>query len=311
MRVSASAERRCRRPVCTASATATLTFAYDAARVTVLPLVDEPHPTRWDLCGRHADALVVPRGWDHDDQRRPAGPPATTEHPAPDTSTPVTSTADAPSPSSDQRGPQRAESGRTNRYAALTARLADIAASHRAGVGDGRDADGGPPDAAGSGVDRNGDRSTHGSGTGARRHDGERGADVRDGHPDVTSTGGSADSHPGGDADPADAGTGGKGHVRRPPIGLHPDLATLAGLSADPVIPGQLQLPLDAGPASGTARPEAPPVEREATAASGGDAGLDGAAGSGGAAGDDGDDGPLPGNVVPLLRHGGVLDPVS
>lgn len=55
--------RSCARPTCAAPAAATLAYDYTGQAVWVDPLAPEPHPMTHDLCGRHADALSVPRGW--------------------------------------------------------------------------------------------------------------------------------------------------------------------------------------------------------------------------------------------------------
>lgn len=98
---SRHASRTCRRPGCQGSATATLSFRYDSAEALLLDLVDEPHPSRWDLCKLHADTLSVPRGWDLIDRREGSAPPPP---------------------------PQPTVSPRHNRYAELKARLPALAA---------------------------------------------------------------------------------------------------------------------------------------------------------------------------------------
>jgi len=60
--------RFCDRPGCGAPASATLTFDY-GARQAWLDDLDEPHPTRFELCPRHADRVGVPLGWGFDDRR--------------------------------------------------------------------------------------------------------------------------------------------------------------------------------------------------------------------------------------------------
>jgi hypothetical protein len=55
--------RSCARPGCAASATATLTFDYQAAVVWLEQLASDPRPVGYDLCDRHADGLSVPLGW--------------------------------------------------------------------------------------------------------------------------------------------------------------------------------------------------------------------------------------------------------
>jgi len=48
-----------------------LSYDYAASTVWVDELVAEPILMTHDLCDRHADGLVVPRGWTLDDQRSP------------------------------------------------------------------------------------------------------------------------------------------------------------------------------------------------------------------------------------------------
>ena len=98
MQFSRLSARMCRRPACQGSATATLSFRYDTAEAMLYNLIDEPHPSRWDLCTLHADTLRVPRGWNHIDQR-----PGRSAEPAPPTA------------------------ARPNRYADLSNRLPEIA----------------------------------------------------------------------------------------------------------------------------------------------------------------------------------------
>lgn len=247
MRLSGSVTRRCRRPLCTGTAAATLTFRYDSAEVAVWPLTDEAHPTRWDLCTGHADALVVPRGWTHVDQRE-GGDTEPSGDEAPTTVEPSVEVTD-----------------RRNRYAGLTAQLSQIAASHRGEHGQS------DPSAV-EGADAGGAPAADGGGR----------------------TDGGAPSN--GSNRPGAGAPEGREPSQRPPIGLHPDLAALAALSAEPVIPGQLRLPLTAGDGAADQPSEADghgpePGEAEAVDTE---------------AVED-----FPGNVVPLLRHTGVLDPVS
>ena len=61
--------RSCARPACAAPASATLAYDYAGQSVWVDPLSDESHPMTHDLCGRHADSLSVPRGWELHDRR--------------------------------------------------------------------------------------------------------------------------------------------------------------------------------------------------------------------------------------------------
>lgn len=64
--------RSCARPACAAPAAATLAYDYAGQTVWVDPLAVESHPMTHDLCGRHADTLSVPRGWQLHDRRADA-----------------------------------------------------------------------------------------------------------------------------------------------------------------------------------------------------------------------------------------------
>ena len=61
--------RQCARPGCSAAAGATLAYDYKTRTTWLDPLASESHPMSYDLCVRHADALVVPRGWHLEDRR--------------------------------------------------------------------------------------------------------------------------------------------------------------------------------------------------------------------------------------------------
>jgi hypothetical protein len=64
-----SAMRTCRKTACRWPAVASLSYRYDTRQVWLLDLADDPDPSLYDLCPHHADALVVPQGWDRVDQR--------------------------------------------------------------------------------------------------------------------------------------------------------------------------------------------------------------------------------------------------
>ena len=64
--------RSCARPGCGEPACATLGYDYANRTVELEPLADEPHPAYYDVCLRHSDRLVVPRGWHLLDTRRGA-----------------------------------------------------------------------------------------------------------------------------------------------------------------------------------------------------------------------------------------------
>jgi uncharacterized protein DUF3499 len=61
--------RTCARPLCSAPATASLTYDYASRCAWLDELDDEADPHAHDLCADHADRLVVPRGWTRDDRR--------------------------------------------------------------------------------------------------------------------------------------------------------------------------------------------------------------------------------------------------
>jgi hypothetical protein len=55
--------RSCARPGCGEPACATLGYDYANRTVDLEPLAAEAHPSYYDVCRRHSDNLVVPRGW--------------------------------------------------------------------------------------------------------------------------------------------------------------------------------------------------------------------------------------------------------
>ena len=61
--------RKCARPGCSQSATATLTYQYAAQAAWLERLSTESHPMTHDLCEAHADRLSVPQGWRLEDRR--------------------------------------------------------------------------------------------------------------------------------------------------------------------------------------------------------------------------------------------------
>ena len=107
----------CRRPSCQGPASATLSFSYQTAEVLLFDLVEERHPSRWDLCGTHADTLGVPRGWSLLDEREAAAGTLAED-------------ADPPTPPLSESRTAAGGTGRRNRYAELSARLADLAGEH-------------------------------------------------------------------------------------------------------------------------------------------------------------------------------------
>lgn len=61
--------RTCHRTGCRWPAAASLSFRYGTRQVWLLDLAVESDPSLYDLCPHHADALTVPRGWEHVDER--------------------------------------------------------------------------------------------------------------------------------------------------------------------------------------------------------------------------------------------------
>jgi len=64
--------RSCARPGCGEPASATFGYEYASRTVWLDDLAHEPHPAVYDVCGRHADSLSVPNGWQLVDRRRQA-----------------------------------------------------------------------------------------------------------------------------------------------------------------------------------------------------------------------------------------------
>lgn len=61
--------RICARPSCHSHAVATLSYSYADGIVWVEDLTSEAHPMVHDLCGSHAEGIVMPRGWECRDIR--------------------------------------------------------------------------------------------------------------------------------------------------------------------------------------------------------------------------------------------------
>jgi hypothetical protein len=79
---------QCERPTCAEQAT--VAYAFDAARCMAwLEPFEAPSPGQGRLCRRHADAMVVPKGWWLEDRRTmkqlfvPPPPPPPLEEPEP------------------------------------------------------------------------------------------------------------------------------------------------------------------------------------------------------------------------------------
>lgn len=106
--------RTCRKTGCRWPAAASLSYRYDTRQVWLVDLDGEPHPSLYDLCPPHADALTVPRGWECVDQRtereavrEPSGADLTDR----------------------EKTPPGAGGYEGNRYAALSAKLPELARS--------------------------------------------------------------------------------------------------------------------------------------------------------------------------------------
>lgn len=117
-----TAPRPCAKPSCNAAATASLSYRYDSQQVWLLGLSAEPEPAFHDLCGDHADLLTVPRHWERVDQR-------------PGIAAAVALAADPAAGADDDDADEAAaveelEVTAENRYADLTAELAELAATY-------------------------------------------------------------------------------------------------------------------------------------------------------------------------------------
>ena len=61
--------RSCSKTACRWPAAASLSYRYATRQVWLLDLSKTPDPSLYDLCPHHADALVVPKGWERVDDR--------------------------------------------------------------------------------------------------------------------------------------------------------------------------------------------------------------------------------------------------
>jgi hypothetical protein len=66
--------RHCARPGCSNPAAATFAYDHTARTVWLDDTADEPHPSMYDLCRRHATSMTVPQGWQLHDRRSGATP---------------------------------------------------------------------------------------------------------------------------------------------------------------------------------------------------------------------------------------------
>lgn len=169
--------RRCDKPSCGQPAAAGLSFRYDTGEVWLHDLADEPHPSRYDLCQRHAGDLTVPRGWQLVDERTASvhsiAPPAEAGQP-PDQ---VAVGGGSPDPGGPGSSGPRGPSAGDNRYAQLSAELPRLAAevgAHPPGEA-GHDADAGARGFGQSGAGPVGDGVTAGRADGAASRSGEAG----------------------------------------------------------------------------------------------------------------------------------------
>jgi hypothetical protein len=64
--------RTCARPGCSEPATATFGYDYVNRTVWIDTVAEEPHPSTYDLCRRHAAGMTVPNGWELRDGRAQA-----------------------------------------------------------------------------------------------------------------------------------------------------------------------------------------------------------------------------------------------
>ncbi len=56
--------RQCSKTGCSGPAVATLTYVYRESTAVLGPLATYAEPHTYDLCGRHAERLTAPRGWE-------------------------------------------------------------------------------------------------------------------------------------------------------------------------------------------------------------------------------------------------------
>jgi Protein of unknown function (DUF3499) len=68
-------QRLCARAGCGAPASVTLRFQPTQRQAWLVELDEHSARTQGDLCNRHADALVLPRGWELHDERAPSRTP--------------------------------------------------------------------------------------------------------------------------------------------------------------------------------------------------------------------------------------------
>ena len=113
--------RSCAKTACRWPAAASLSYRYDTRQVWLLDLSAAPDPSLYDLCPHHAEALVVPKGWERVDDR--VERPAVVEAPASERfAAAATSRREAAAQ------PSRVLVAAGNRYASLTADLPRLAA---------------------------------------------------------------------------------------------------------------------------------------------------------------------------------------
>ncbi len=56
--------RQCSKTGCAGASVATLTYVYRDSTAVLGPLATYAEPHTYDLCGRHAERLTAPRGWE-------------------------------------------------------------------------------------------------------------------------------------------------------------------------------------------------------------------------------------------------------
>ena len=81
-RYGSQQRRICARAGCNAPAVATLRFQPTERQAWLAELDESAARTQGDLCHRHASALVLPRGWELHDERRPVTGPVESAAPA-------------------------------------------------------------------------------------------------------------------------------------------------------------------------------------------------------------------------------------
>ena len=134
--------RSCAKTGCRWPAAASLSYRYATRQVWLLDLVSSPDPSLYDLCPHHADHLVVPKGWEHVDDRTPQEimvEPSALDRAEEAARRRITAVEPVPRQAVAARRPQLVGAGAgsgsgsgRNRYAALAEQLPKLAAEQAA-----------------------------------------------------------------------------------------------------------------------------------------------------------------------------------